>query len=124
MLAPRKRWSVTRHVFQGVPFRLDVPPADMKLLELAYLEFVRVPRHWRDINAYLEEITDCPSALVDALRMTVYERLFLGARSGRGGRLVDSHGRGVEYAEQMTDLGATWIQAEADRDAARVDAHL
>jgi hypothetical protein len=112
MLAPRKRWSVTRHVFQGVPFRLEVPPADMKLLELSYLEFVRVPRHWRDINAHLEEMTDCPLVLVNALRMTVHERLFLGARSGRGGRLVDSLGDGLE---QMTDLGATWVQSESDR---------
>lgn len=113
MLPPRKRWIVTRHVFQGVPFRLDVPAAEMRLLELKYLEFVRSPRTPADIEAMLAEATDCPVTLVRALKMTIHDRLFLGSRTGRGGRLVVTL---PDRSEQMTDLGATWVQQEMDKE--------
>jgi hypothetical protein len=105
-----KRWEVTRMVFSNRAYRVHVPPEQLRLLEIQYLEFVRTGRTREEIETMLGQITDCPVERLQALRMTLGTGLYLGARTGRGGRLIDwTVQRGVPIVERLTDLGATWL---------------
>lgn len=112
MRAEMKRWAVTRHAF-GRPYRVHLAPAAKLQLEKQYLDFVRTPKQRSEIEAMLAEKTDCPAELIQALRMTLYTELFLGARTGRGGRLVDLMGgsNGEPRVEYLTALGAVWLES-------------
>jgi hypothetical protein len=107
----RKRWEVIREVFTNRAYRVYVPPEQLRLLEIQYLEFVRTPQTREAIEAMLQEVTDCPVERLQALRMTLGSGLFLGARTGRGGRLVGwTVERGAATKEYLTDHGAAWLE--------------
>lgn len=115
-----KRWEVTRWVFSNRPYRVYVPPAQLRLLEIKYLEFVRTPRSREEIEGMLSHATDCPPERIEALRMTLGTDLFLGARTGRGGRLLEwTRDAGGHTLEHLTDCGATWLASvqEENQDA-------
>ena len=113
-----KRWEVLRYVCDMQPYRVFLSHEHQRLLEMKYLEFVRNPKHRTEIDAMLAEGTDCPEQLIPALRMTLYQGLFLAHRTGRGGRLVDSNVQmqvgGWQRMEQTTDLGAAWLAAQQE----------
>ena len=115
-----KRWEVTREVFSNRAYRVYVPPDQLRLLEIRYLEFVRTPRTREEIEGMLGAATDCPVERLQALRMTLGTGLYLAARTGRGGRLIDwARGDDGRTIERLTDLGATWVASvsEENQDA-------
>jgi hypothetical protein len=115
-----KRWEVTRWVFSNRPYRVYVEPAQLRLLEIRYLEFVRTPQTRVAIEEMLRAATDCPAERIEALRMTLMAGLFLAGRTGRGGRLIDwARGEDGRTIERLTDLGVTWLLSvgEENQDA-------
>ena len=105
-----KRWEITRWVFSNRPYRVHVEPAQLRLLEIRYLEFVRTPQTRDAIEEMLRAATDCPVERIQALRMTLGTGLYLAARTGRRGRLIDwSRGEDGLTIERLTELGATWL---------------
>jgi hypothetical protein len=106
-----QRWEITRRVFFDRPYRLHIPPDQMRLLEIRYLEFCRTPRTRGEIEEMLGGVTDCPVDRLSALQMTLSTNLFLGGRTARGGRLVEYlWERGQPTREQTTELGSTWLE--------------
>jgi len=108
-----KRWDITREVFSNRPYRVHVPPEQLRLLEIQYLKFVRTAQTRDAIEAMLGEATDCPPERLQALRMTLGNGLYLAARTGRGGRLIEwMRDPNEGTSEQITDLGVRWLQAQ------------
>jgi hypothetical protein len=119
-----KRWEVTREVFGNRAYRVHIPAEQLRLLEIRYLEFVRTPQTRDAIEEMLRAATDCPVERIQALRMTLGVGLYLAARTGRGGRLIDwSKEPGNATIERLTDLGATWLASvgEENQDAEPID---
>jgi hypothetical protein len=97
-------------VFSNRPYRVHVEPEQLRLLEIRYLEFVRMPQTRDAIEEMLRAATDCPVERIQALRMTLGTGLYLAARTGRGGRLIDwSRDPANGMIERLTELGATWL---------------
>lgn len=117
MHANPKRWDLTREVFSNRPYRVHVPPEQLRLLEIRYLKFVRTPQTRDAIEAMLGEATDCPSERLQALRMTLGTGLYLGARTGRAGRLIDwMRDPSGPITERLTELGARWLQSQGQQE--------
>jgi hypothetical protein len=107
-----KRWEVTRYVLGGRPYRVHVPPAELELLEVRCLGFCREARTAVEVEGLLAQGTDCPQERVHALQMTLTAGLFLGARTGRRGRLLEAaHEQGAPLMFQTTALGLEWLES-------------
>jgi hypothetical protein len=117
-----KRWAVSRLAF-GRPYRIALERGMRQWLEIVILEFCMTPRNTQEIEAMLEERTDCPKEHISALKMTVCEGLFLSHRTGRGEKMLDN--TFFEFSKTRepirhftTQNGANWLaKMAAQREA-------
>ncbi len=122
MSAEPKLYDVTRRVFfDERPFRVHLGTAEQRHTLLCFaLDFYRQPRTHSEVRALLEEHTDCPKPLIQALEMTVTTELRFRLGTHEHRLVTDNFGKrapGEPFTTWITEDGLRYLQAHEERAA-------